>query len=624
MKISQIHLKNFRGFPNAPIEFGDYTILRGDNGAGKSSILMALAWAATGICRETHLSGAKWERLVSWGADSVGVKVVSDIATWARQRGSGRGMGGHRLQVAGVDSANVDTCQALLYERMGGNEQLLTALLDPLPIMDRDPQQQKVLISRVLKPEPVKITELMRKYSIESLASLEQIDRTVRDLKDVTLRSLNKDLKRLQDSAVERPKWPREGKTAEQLRSGHQQAQQQRDKINRELGAIERRKSDLEAAIAAGKTGGEALSEAAAANLAEAIEKLTATIARNEPLWADAEQKSKGATAERQKASEAMQKNLAEQLRVKGLITPEPVECPAKACPVLAAFADSPAAKENAEQQAKLKRLEGAYTKLDKEQKKAIQAEQDAQAAAAALAEGLRAARETLRESTLRLESHRAAATASQHEAGLAAVTAELDAAKQKLSTVQMILTKAETALEEIADYERTDQKATAYMADLEATTAGVREVKELVKQLESERTRIVESRIGAVVKAMNEFLRPFGLGPVRYELDSGFGTETWEAERWSDGERRQILEAAFRVAAAKTTGIGVAVIEHAAPLSKTRERLLAKALMGSGCQIIQVYTSDEKTAPPAGAAWRTWWVERNGTGEATATELTV
>jgi putative ATP-dependent endonuclease of the OLD family len=42
MKITSIHIKNFRSLANAPVPFNNYTCLVGPNGSGKSTILCAL------------------------------------------------------------------------------------------------------------------------------------------------------------------------------------------------------------------------------------------------------------------------------------------------------------------------------------------------------------------------------------------------------------------------------------------------------------------------------------------------------------------------------------------------------------------------------------------------------
>lgn len=622
MTIQQIHLKNFRGFADTQIELGPYTILRGENGAGKSSILMALCWASTGVCRETHLNGSKWERLVSWGAENVGVKVSSDVTTWARSRGHGRGAAAHRLQMAGVDITSVEGVQGILYDRLGASEQILMALFDPLPIMDRDPQTQKVMISRVLKPDPIKVTPLMQKYAIENLASLEQIDKTVKELKEVTLRALNRELKTLQDKEFPKPVWPREGKTAAQLQAGYAQAKATRDELNRTIGGLEQRHQDLTAKLATAAFS-EPLTDEDAATLREQVAEFTAKIEQADKQWIEANQALPALDKAVRDASAAMQKNLSDQLKARAALVPKPVECGATECPVLIQFANSDAAKTNAEHEATIERLEGGYKKLDREHKKALKQAEQARAEATELARRLAADKGTLGSCQVRLTAHDAAATSAQATAELEQVTTALAEQGRQLQTAQMIVTKGEKALGEIAQYELAMTQFEAYQENLRTTTAAVREVKQLIEQLISERSRVIDSRIGPITADMNAFLEPFHLGPVRYDLDAGFVADEGEAERWSDGERRQILEAAFRVAAAKATGIGVAVIEHSAPLTKGRERLLGKALMGSGCQIIQVHTTDEKTPPPPGAAWRTWWVERNGTGEARVVELT-
>lgn len=99
MRIKEVALNNFRSHRSTKITgMGKFVVLLGLNGAGKSTILDAIAYALTGVCRGVDDRGVGGEHLVtSFAADadqakkpkSFGVSVVADKGTIVRGLGEG-------------------------------------------------------------------------------------------------------------------------------------------------------------------------------------------------------------------------------------------------------------------------------------------------------------------------------------------------------------------------------------------------------------------------------------------------------------------------------------------------------------------------------------------------------
>lgn len=93
MQITSVKLKNFRSHTDSSLNLGPRTLLVGPNGSGKSSILDAIAYGLTGICRGTDAAGRGAGELIShfWkGSDaSGGIEVRVGGQTFTRAIGQG-------------------------------------------------------------------------------------------------------------------------------------------------------------------------------------------------------------------------------------------------------------------------------------------------------------------------------------------------------------------------------------------------------------------------------------------------------------------------------------------------------------------------------------------------------
>lgn len=73
MQIPTITLKNFRGYEDTTLDLGPRTLLAGENGSGKSTVIDAIAWVLTGRCRGVDGKGSGQKDLIRAGAAEMSV-----------------------------------------------------------------------------------------------------------------------------------------------------------------------------------------------------------------------------------------------------------------------------------------------------------------------------------------------------------------------------------------------------------------------------------------------------------------------------------------------------------------------------------------------------------------------
>lgn len=86
MRLQEIELTNFRSYDHETIQFTDgRTLMIGENGTGKSTLIDAIAWCLTGQCRGVDGRGQGQKNLIRLGADQATVRVKTDVLTVTRQ-----------------------------------------------------------------------------------------------------------------------------------------------------------------------------------------------------------------------------------------------------------------------------------------------------------------------------------------------------------------------------------------------------------------------------------------------------------------------------------------------------------------------------------------------------------
>lgn len=92
MRLASLKIKQFRCFEERELNFASpITYITGHNEAGKSTILDAIAWGLTGVCRGTTAGGTGADVLVRLGADqkAMSVEIGGSFGTITRKLGDG-------------------------------------------------------------------------------------------------------------------------------------------------------------------------------------------------------------------------------------------------------------------------------------------------------------------------------------------------------------------------------------------------------------------------------------------------------------------------------------------------------------------------------------------------------
>lgn len=121
MRITALSLKNFRNYEQLDLEFPTgRTLLIGENGSGKSTIIDAIAWVLLGRCRGVNAKGEGQKDLIRHGAQDCHVAMDFDDGTtvWRSIGRDGSVSSSHRTpQILGELGVSEGMLQAVLYSQ---------------------------------------------------------------------------------------------------------------------------------------------------------------------------------------------------------------------------------------------------------------------------------------------------------------------------------------------------------------------------------------------------------------------------------------------------------------------------------------------------------------------------
>lgn len=236
MKIQVLGLKNFRSFENAILTFSDYTVLRGPNRAGKTSVMLGLAWALTGANSLTTRDGKNWDHLIRRGAKG-GMTTALSIEEFGHIERN-RTKSSHKLLLPDLESVAASANQGILLDRLGVHMETLSVVLDPRPFVTREPGAQRDALTRTLRPPEIKVTDLMKKHGVQQILGVEHLTKLVKEFKEGRLRDMNAESRRLEKIQAPRPKWPFPGKEESDMRSAYEVAIAKRDELQALIGKL--------------------------------------------------------------------------------------------------------------------------------------------------------------------------------------------------------------------------------------------------------------------------------------------------------------------------------------------------------------------------------------------------
>jgi hypothetical protein len=103
----------------------------------------------------------------------------------------------------------------------------------------------------------------------------------------------------------------------------------------------------------------------------------------------------------------------------------------------------------------------------------------------------------------------------------------------------------------------------------------------------------MVGGRLEQFLGIMAGFLEPFGIEGVEYTFDGGFVCTGRGADLLSDGQKAMMFEAAFKVAVATVTGVGIVAVDDLAPMTDAFRYDISCQLQASGHQVIECVVAD-------------------------------
>ena len=215
MKLKRLNIRNFRSHESSTLEFGEFNVLAGPQGAGKTSVLDSICAALTGRTRLTDRRGAGIKDHIRRGEARLEVELTCQFGTDQPDSVVKRTVteSGQTLEVP-FGGKNLSARQALLTERMGGVDEIPDVLLDPRLFADRSPDEQKQALLKLLRPPTIEVPKAAQAVGIQQLASVQQVDDQIKSIKEGSVRSLNAVIKNLEESCPAEP-------TPEELSASH-------------------------------------------------------------------------------------------------------------------------------------------------------------------------------------------------------------------------------------------------------------------------------------------------------------------------------------------------------------------------------------------------------------------
>jgi hypothetical protein len=232
MRITNLRLQNFRSHRDTSFEFARVNIIRGRNGAGKSSIAMALEQLLTGKCDITDQAGRGAQALISSGA----VELLIE-ATLAKPPHTLLPMSYRRNITSGqlVIGPHAGTSAFEWLEANLVPISVLSSVLNAHRFLGMNAKEQKALLAGALAADPVPIDPEIRALHAEiaagfpmqeAVVSAEHVDRLY-DWHFKQRTNTNREIKSLGELAA--PEEPQEKHSLAEVRTMITELQKQRD-----------------------------------------------------------------------------------------------------------------------------------------------------------------------------------------------------------------------------------------------------------------------------------------------------------------------------------------------------------------------------------------------------------
>jgi DNA repair exonuclease SbcCD ATPase subunit len=224
MKLAQLRLTYFRSHRDTSLDLDRVNIVRGDNGAGKTSLALAIEFLLTGRCDMTDTAGRGAQELIELGRSELEVTGVFDTGCRLTRR---RNHAGGSLMVTqeGKISLTGKLAQDWL-ESEHGPAAVVSAVLNSRRFLQMSPAEQKALLGRALAAQPVEIAPPVRDFlaqilpgygSVTHFRSLDELEAAYKLVYDFRT-EMGREMKALDGALGQRPQKPEGMPSAEDVR----------------------------------------------------------------------------------------------------------------------------------------------------------------------------------------------------------------------------------------------------------------------------------------------------------------------------------------------------------------------------------------------------------------------
>jgi hypothetical protein len=624
MTVSKLTLQNFRNHSHSDVDFGAMTGIFGETGSGKTSLLTALAYGLLGSCHLTDEAGRGAGAMIREGAENLALAI--HVEGWGAVQRKRAVKGGELLCPGGVNA----TAQQAILAHFGVPRETLQALLDPLPLLSRTVADQGAMLAKILRPEAITPTAKLIDAGITHIEGIEHLDTLRKTWKEGTLRDFNRQIEET-NVAIRAyldapPKWPFPQHTPETLPDLTQLLKKTRiarDKLSSDIGGMrviiqaDEAKFTINPVAISGLMSDEDLRKSETL-----VAEHKQVLADYHEDWKEAEASIVTITAERRNL---MTRDGQIGTELNGL-SEEKIEphCPTCTCEM--------AAKQSTIQQRR-QSLDLEHKQITKNDKSLQAVESEVIAKMDGLKVKSQGRRTQLADEQGKLDAHQAAIKAQELmaraesresiERRLAETKERREKAQANLVSLDTEISQGEACIRLADEYNRKVAAGKECQRQHSELSIEKRKAEAVVAELEGLRRGIVDAGVGAFCKDMETFLKPFGLGPVKYVESIGFIVNGRLARYLSGGQSAVLFEAAFRVATAYKTKVRLVLLDHCAPVDDACKGALIGALLKSGLQTVMTWNRSDRPKQPAPPGVRRYWCEARG-GVARVEEILV
>jgi DNA repair exonuclease SbcCD ATPase subunit len=567
MKIREIDLTSYRSHEHTTIKLARMTYLVGPAGSGKSSVLDALATLLTGRNRYIDKRGAGLQEDIR-----VGAKGFEVGATLDGLNGSGV-IPVHRSKTTTQHSLTYPDCpgdvrrgQERLLGIIGASDEVVTALLDPALFADRTEDEQKATLRRLMSKGDIPVPEPATRAGVKSIGSSEALDTIIKGMKEGDIRDLNRDIKTLTQSMPEDP-----GEVGD-IAKIEKQAHAAQSKLEESLSALTSKETVIKERRIRMSTLSEFLAtEPKSSGDGPSIQELKAKAEQHDAASIEAEQNA--ASTERSLRVIETQGKTVSGMDAKCGVTP---------------LFDCPLSPEDRKKM--VTKLKSEFAEARKELKALQMAAEGVRKLRDKTREELDAARQQIDQGAKFKEALK---EAKQIESELQSLQGSLPGLQKTVDSLRQELAQMEGPLEKSRSAKAALDQRKSITDQIDTKRRAQEVYAAALGSLEDLRASITSSGEDPMMKEVNAFMEPFGMGSARIESER-FQVIVGEVpcRRLSSGQK-VILDAAIRVAAAKLSGVGVIAIDDSNKLGEELSKRLFRSLYGSGVQVITCKTTD-------------------------------